>query len=176
MRKSTRILLIGAALTAQMFSAGCQGLGGLASLFGGGSSTTGDLFAALFGGNGGGLVDDFAAGAGGAGGADFGGPLGDGVLDQIIGGGIGDLGGLSDLGLFDDLGWPGDGPGIGAPLGDLGLDEYVGGGEGDLPGGGIVTTGLGGAKIHNPEPGSIALFGTGLAALSFARRKKRRQA
>ena len=143
MRQSTRILLVGAALTAQMFSAGCQGLGGLGSLFGGGGSAAGDLLTAFLGGGNGGLVNDFTSG-----GEDFGDLFGD----------------VNTLSLLDDLGWPGnDDPGIGASLGGA-APEYVGGG------------GLGGGIIHNPEPGSIALFATGLAALSCARRKKRRQA
>lgn len=80
---------------------------------------------------------------------------------------------LTGLGLDAGLGGLGDG-GAGGEGGGSG-----GGGISDL-GGGLNGGGLGGglngaATIHNPEPGSMALFGGGLAGTAFLSRRRRKR-
>ena len=75
------------------------------------------------------------------------------ALDDALGGGGGENGG-----------WSGDEGYEGGGISDLG------GGDGGQ-GGSIVKI----ATIHNPEPGSLALFGGGLAGTAVLARRRRRK-
>ena len=93
-------------------------------------------------------------------------------------------GGLSSLfGIFGGSGGE-SGGGESGGSGVLASLIDVGGSGGGTGGSGGSTGGSGGgseitspaATVHNPEPGSIALFGTGLLGVAFLRRRKSHRA
>ena len=106
--KTRTALLVGAALTMQLMTAGCFGGGGGSIISG-----IGDFFSGFFGGS-----NSSSSGINGIG-------------ENIV------------VSLSEDA------------SGDNGIPEV--------------------AVLHNPEPGSLMLFGSGLAGLSFIRRRRSRK-
>ena len=68
--------------------------------------------------------------------------------------------------------------GGGGPLGFLGGGGFFGGGSNGggsfVGGGGTFVTGETLATIHNPEPTTMLLLGSGLAAMAFQRARKKK--
>ena len=83
--------------------------------------------------------------------------------------------GIDAFGAFGGFGdgGPGGGGGGGA---DGGISDLGGGLDGEGPGGSIGDIASIGniATVHHPEPGSMALFGGGLAGTAFVARRRRK--
>jgi len=93
-------------------------------------------------------------------------------LEGVLFGADAPGGGLPDVLLssfsYSDYGdgdGPGDGPGGGSGEGEGGGVGVTGGGEE------IIPAELG--ALHNPEPATMLLLGTGMASMAFIRRRKK---